>query len=111
MKIKKINLIVFLVFIFFSTFSENNRTISIENHIRYGFDDNLNHTPKSARNQAVASYYLSDIVSITSKIIPSENSTLLLFYQPEFTHRFDADDKFLYLQDLYVNYIHSNFYI
>ena len=107
MKIKKINLIVFLVFLFFNTFSENNRTIRIENHIRYGFDDNLNHTPKSARNQAVASYYLSDIVSITSKIIPSESSTLLLFYQPEFTHRFDADDKFLYLQDLYVNYIHS----
>ena len=41
------------------------------------------------------------------KIYSYNQSTFLVFYQPEFTHRFDADDKLLYLQDMYINYVRA----
>ena len=34
----------------------------------------------------------------------SNGSELLLYWQPEMRYRFEADEKTLFLQDLYVNY-------
>ena len=106
MILKKKYLILCLILFIINAFSISDKSINIENHIRYGYDDNLSNSPKSQDN-AVDSLYLSDIFNITAKIIPSDQSTLLFFYQPELTYRFDADDEFLYLQDMYVNYMRS----
>ena len=106
MIIKKKYLMLCLIIFITNAFSISDKSINIENHIRYGYDDNLSNTPDS-QGDAVDSLYLSDIFNITAKIIPSDQSTLLFFYQPELTYRFDADDEFLYLQDMYLNYMRS----
>lgn len=103
MILRFLNLMILLIFIVVVSFANASKSIKIQNHVRIGYDDNLSNSVDS--NNQIDSLYVSDIINITSKFIPSPSSTFLFFYQPEFTYRFDADDKNLYLQDMYINYV------
>ena len=103
MILKLLNLIVITLFFTYCSFGNASRSFKFQNHIRIGYDDNLSNTPIAS--DKIDSIYVSDIFNLTAKFIPTTSSTFLVFYQPEFTYRFDADDQLLYLQDMYVNYI------
>ena len=105
MILKFLNLIVVILLFTCFSFGSASRSFKFQNHIRVGHDDNLNNS--AVASDKIDSIYISDIFNLTAKFIPTSSSTFLIFYQPELTYRFDADDQLLYLQDMYVNYIRA----
>lgn len=105
MFLKIINILILLLLVTHTCFTNTSRSINIQNHIRVGYDDNLNNSVNAS--QEIDTLYISDIFKITAKFVPTSSSTFLFFYQPEFTYRLDADDEHQYLQDMYVNYIRA----
>ena len=75
-------------------------SFTFSNYIRYGHDDNL----YQQETGEVESSYISDILNVSGKLLFSNRSEMLLYWQPELRYRFDAEDKALFLQDLYVSY-------
>ena len=78
-------------------------SFAFSNYIRYGYDDNL----YQEETDAVESSYISDIINLSSKVLFSNRSEILLYWQPELRYRFDAEEKALFLQDLYISYQNS----
>ena len=46
-------------------------------------------------------------MNLSGKLLFSNRSEILLYWQPELRYRFDAEEKALFLQDLYVSYHNS----
>ena len=78
-------------------------SFTFSNYIRFGYDDNL----YQDETNEIESSYISDIFNFTGKMLFSNRSEILLYWQPEFQYRFDAKEKELFLQDLYVSYLNS----
>lgn len=102
----RITLYIFLILTLITSYSwcDDSRNIEFESRFRVGYDDNLDNNPDNDPNK-VSSFYVSELINLTGKITPSGNQDILYFFQPEAKHRFDAEDKLLYLQDFYLNYI------
>lgn len=85
-------------------FAANDDTIQFQNSVRVGYDDNL----YQARDvNAQESAFITDILNIKGTLTFSDRSDMVLYWQPEFRYRFDADNKFVSYQDLYAKLSHA----
>ena len=78
-------------------------SFTFSNYIRFGYDDNI----YQETNNEEESSYISDILNLSGKVQFSNRAELLLYWQPEIRYRFEAEEKALFLQDLYVKYINA----
>ena len=65
MFLKIINILILLLLVTHTCFTNTSRSINIQNHIRVGYDDNLNNSVNAS--QEIDTIYISDIFKITAK--------------------------------------------
>lgn len=82
--------------------AEKERVIRFQNHVRIGYDDNIYNT-----DEAVDTGFVTEIVNLSAKLNFSSRSDLLLYWQPHFEYRFDADQDTAVYQDLYGRFSHA----
>ncbi|MFL2876549.1 MAG: hypothetical protein ACJZ86_01680 [Pontiellaceae bacterium] len=80
----------------------SSKSFIYSNYLRFGHDDNL--YQRSTDADIVETSYISDLFNLSGNMKFSNGSELLLYWQPEIRYRFDANEKTLFLQDLYANY-------
>ena len=83
-------------------FAAKEKVVRFTNHVRVGYDDNVD---SNAANTETG--YLTNISQLTGKFVFSSRSELLLFWQPEFRYRFDADPNKVTYQDVYARLDHA----
>lgn len=81
---------------------EQQRVIRVQNSVRVGYDDNVYST-----SDKTGSGFITDIVNISGKLTFSSRTDMLLYWQPEFRYRFDADPEWISYQDLYARFNHA----
>ena len=83
-------------------FAEKERSLRLQNSVRVGYDDNIyqNDTDEG-------SAFVTDIINLTGKLTMSSRTDMLLYWQPEFRYRFDADPNYISYQDLYGRFNHA----
>jgi hypothetical protein len=99
---EKLCLLTVLSLISASVFAGKDSSIKIQNTVRLGYDDNIYQA-----KEETGSAFVSDIFNISGKMTFSERSELLLFWQPEFKYRFDADPEAITYQDVYGRFSHG----
>ena len=99
-----------IIYTFFGTFvcvsmlqAATSDSFTFSNYIRFGYDDNI----YQETNNEEESSYISDILNLSGKVQFSNRAELLLYWQPEIRYRFEAEEKALFLQDLYAKYINA----
>lgn len=99
-----------IIYTFFGTFvcvsmlqAATSDSFTFSNYIRFGYDDNI----YQETNNEEESFYISDILNLSGKVQFSNRAELLLYWQPEIRYRFEAEEKALFLQDLYAKYINA----
>ena len=99
-----------IIYRFFGTFvcvsmlqAATSDSFTFSNYIRFGYDDNI----YQETNNEEESSYISDILNLSGKVQFSNRAELLLYWQPEIRYRFEAEEKALFLQDLYAKYINA----
>ena len=80
----------------------SSKSFIYSNYLRFGHDDNLYQRSEDAG--VVETSYISDLFNLSGIMKFSNGSELLLYWQPEIRYRFDAEEKTLFLQDLYASY-------
>ena len=80
----------------------SSKSFIYSNYLRFGHDDNLYQRSEDAG--VVETFYISDLFNLSGIMNFSNGSELLLYWQPEIRYRFDAEEKTLFLQDLYASY-------
>ena len=86
-----------------ATFAAKDSTFHFSNSVRVGHDNNI----YLSENNQEETAYITDIAQISGKVVFSSRSDLLLFWQPEFRYRLDAEPKFVSYQDLYGKLSHA----
>jgi hypothetical protein len=99
---KKINLLIALCFLSGVAFAAKERTITVQNSVRVGYDDNV-----YRENDKHGSGYITDIINLNAKLNFSSRTDMLLYWQPEFRYRFDTDPEFVTYQDFYARLNHA----
>lgn len=99
-----------IIYTFFGTFvcvsmlqAATSDSFTFSNYIRFGYDDNI----YQETNNEEESSYISDILNLSGVVQFSNRAELLLYWQPEIRYRFEAEEKALFLQDLYAKYINA----
>ena len=100
---RKVGLLVVLSLVSVSVFAAKERSIRVQNSVRLGYDDNVYQNDNDKEGTA----YITDIINISGKLTFSSRSDMLLYWQPEFRYRLDADPKFITYQDLYARFNHA----
>ncbi len=100
---RKVGLLVVLSLVSVSVFAAKERSIRVQNTVRLGYDDNVYLNDNDKEGTA----YITDIINISGKLTFSSRSDMLLYWQPEFRYRLDADPKFITYQDLYARFNHA----
>ncbi|NNJ70761.1 MAG: hypothetical protein HKP10_05670, partial [Kiritimatiellales bacterium] len=86
-----------------SSYAAQERVIRIQNHVRVGYDDNV-----YSREDADGSIFISDIVNLTGTLNFSSRTDALLYWQPEFHYRPNADEaEFVSYQNFYAKLSHA----
>ena len=98
----KICLLLALSMVSVSAFSAKERSFHVQNSVRVGYDDNVYQSSKK-----VDTAFITDIINVSGKLTFSSRSDMLLYWQPEFRYRIDADPKFITYQDLYARFNHA----
>lgn len=83
-------------------FSEQERVIRVQNHLRFGFDDNLYLNEAEEESAEVM-----DILNISGKLNFSSRTDAVFSYQPEVRYRFDGDPKTITFHDAYGRLNHA----
>jgi hypothetical protein len=104
---KKIYLLLAVCLVSGSAFAqaerdERERVFRVQNSVRVGYDDNVYQTKKKD-----GTGFITDIINISGKLNFSSRTDMLLYWQPEFRYRFDADPNFVNYQDLYARLNHA----
>jgi hypothetical protein len=99
---KKINLLIVPCLLSGLTFAAKELPITVQNSIRVGYDDNV-----YQQEDEHGTGYITDIINISAKFNFSSRTDMLLYWQPEFNYRFDADPEFVTYQDLYGRVNHA----
>ncbi len=87
-----------------TAFAAKENTFRFQNSVRVGYDDNI-YLSDDASKEGTA--FITDIINITGKMVFSDRSDLILYWQPEFRYRLDADPNFITYQDLYARLNHA----
>jgi hypothetical protein len=85
-----------------TTFAAKERSVKVQNSVRVGYDDNVY---QSSNKEGSA--FITDIVNLTGKLNFSSRTDMILYWQPEFRYRFEADPEFVSYQDLYGRLNHA----
>ncbi len=85
-----------------TSFGAVERVVKFQNHVRIGYDDNIYST-----TDETDSMYISDVVNLTAKLNFSSRTDALLYWEPEFVYRFDADPELVSYQTLYGQLDHA----
>lgn len=85
-----------------SSYAAKENVIRFENTVRLGYDDNIYTT-----DDKTGSAFITDIINLSAKLNFSTRTDALLYWQPEFQYRFDADPGFITYQDLYAKLNHA----
>ncbi len=99
---RTLQVLVALSLVCASSFAAKERVVRFQNHVRVGYDDNIYQT-----QDGPGSAFITDIVNLSAKLNFSSRTDALLYWQPEFLYRFDADPKFVTYQDLYGRLNHA----
>jgi hypothetical protein len=91
---------VIVLFVISSGVAAESQKFTFSNYVRAGFDDNV----FQSGDDELSSGYISDILNLSGKLLFSDRSDLLLYWQPEVRYRFETEDKTLVLQDFYASY-------
>lgn len=83
-------------------FSEQEHVIRVQNHLRFGYDDNL-YLNQSEQDSAE----VMDILNISGKLHFSGRTDAVFSYQPEVRYRFDGDPKSVTYHDIYGRLNHA----
>lgn len=86
-----------------SVFAAKNGSLKFENRVRVGMDDNI----YLEEDNTTDTTFVTDIVSIMAKISFSMRSDFLVYYEPEFRYRADADPDFVTYHNLYAELNHK----
>lgn len=98
----KVYLVVALSLVSVTTLAAKERSIRVQNTVRVGYDDNV-YQEKDKEGSA----FITDIINLSGKLTFSSRSDMLLYWQPEFRYRLDADPKTVTYQDLYLRLNHA----
>ncbi len=85
-----------------SAFSEQEHVIRVQNHLRFGIDDNI-YLNSSEEDSAE----IMDILNVSGKLNFSSRTDAVFSYQPEVRYRFDADPKTVTFHDVYGKLNHA----
>lgn len=99
---RTLQMLIALSMISASSFAAKERVIRVENRVRVGYDTNIYQT-----DDEQGSAFITDIINLSAKLNFSTRTDALLYWQPEFQYRFDADPKFITYQDLYGRLNHA----
>ena len=99
---KKFYILCALVLGSVTVFAAQERSLKVQNSVRVGYDDNI-----YQNNSEQESAFITDIINLTGKVNFSSRTDLLVYWQPEFRYRFDAEPKFITYQDLYGRFGHA----
>ena len=99
---RTLHVMVTLSLLSVSSFAAKERVVRFQNHVRVGYDDNI----YGAANKT-GSGFITDIINLTGKVKLSSRTDALLYWQPEFQYRFDADPDMVMYQDLYGKLSHA----
>jgi hypothetical protein len=99
---RKLNLLMAVCLLSSFVYAAKERTITVQNSIRVGYDDNV-----YSSDDKTDSAYITDIINLNAKLNFSSRTDMLLYWQPEFRYRFDADPEFVTYQDFYARLNHA----
>lgn len=99
-------MLVALASVSVATFGARERVVRFQNHVRAGYDDNVYQSDDDS-SAKTDSMFITDIVNLSAKINISSRTDALLYWQPEFRYRFDADPELVSYQDLYARLNHA----
>ena len=85
-----------------SAFGEKENVIRVQNHVRFGYDDNV--YLSSSEEESVE---IMDILNISGKLNFSSRSDAVFSYQPEIRYRPDVDPETATYHDLYGKLNHA----
>lgn len=83
-------------------YAAKERVVRFQNHVRVGYDDNIYSTEDKQ-----GSGYVTDIINLSTKTTFSSRTDAMLYWQPEFRYRFDAEPNDIMYQDLYARFNHA----
>ncbi len=86
-----------------SAFAAKERVVKLQNTVRVGYDDNVYNSAIDEKGTG----FITDIVNVSGKFVFSSRSDMLLYWQPEFRYRFNADPDFVSYQDFYARLNHA----
>ena len=102
MTTRSLQVLIALSLVSATSFAAKERVIRFQNHVRVGYDDNIYQT-----DDKTGSMFITDIVNISSKLNFSTRTDALIYWEPEFQYRFDADPEFITYQNLYAKLNHA----
>jgi len=102
MRSKSLYLSVVALLMATSAFSEQQRVVRIQNHLRFGIDDNI-YLNEAEEDSAE----IIDVLNISGKMRFSSRTDAVFSYQPEYRYRFDADPDSVTFHDAYASLNHA----
>ncbi|MDZ8119772.1 outer membrane beta-barrel protein [Pontiella agarivorans] len=99
---RTLQVLIALTFVSAASFAAKERVIRFQNHVRIGYDDNIYQT-----KNATDSGFITDIINLSAKFNFSSRTDALVYWEPEFQYRFDADPEFVSYQNLYAQLNHA----
>ena len=85
-----------------TSFAEKENVIRVQNHLRFGIDDNIY---LNANEQDSAE--IIDVLNVSGKLNFSSRTDAVFSYQPEVRYRFDADPDTITFHDVYGKLNHA----
>ena len=99
---RTLQVLIALALVTGTSFGAVERVVKFQNNLRVGYDDNIYSSPDK-----VESVYIADIINLSAKLNFSTRTDALLYWEPEFRYRFDAEPKFITYQTLYARLNHA----
>lgn len=99
---RTLQVLIALALVTGTSFGAVERVVKFQNNLRVGYDDNIYNSADE-----VDSVYITDIINLSAKLNFSTRTDALLYWEPEFQYRFDAEPKFITYQTLYGRLNHA----
>ncbi len=99
---RTLHVLTVLVLVSLPSFAAKERVVRFQNHVRMGYDDNVYST-----EDKTGSAYITDIINLSAKVNFSSRTDALIYWQPEFNYRLDANPNMVVYQDLYGRLNHA----
>ncbi len=85
-----------------SSMAEQEQVITIQNHLRFGYDDNIYLDATGQESSEII-----DVLNVSGKLKFSSRTDAVFSFQPELRYRFDADPDTISFYDVYGKLSHA----